>query len=299
MEDSIRRILDRVPGWQAANCTLAPLTGGMTNRNFKVIHAGEAFVLRLGGEGTELLGINRRHEYRASVLAAHVGVGAEVIGFFAEEKALVTRFIEGTAISSDHAGRPEMLRRVAASLRRYHQGVEFPGWFWPPDVIRNYHQLALARGVVFPTSSPRVFELMQEMEIALGKPKRPVPCHNDLLAANFIDDGQTLRILDWEYAAMGDLFFDLGNFSVNQRLSPERRELFLGFYLDRVTDVDRARLELMRLWSDLREAFWGFLQSGISSLDVDFCAYGLEHWQRFEKNVAASEYQDWLKTVKG
>jgi len=299
MDDRTRRILDRVPGWRAADCIVTPLSGGITNVNLKVIHAGEAFVLRLGGEGTEVLGIDRRNEYRSSVLAAHAGIGAEVVAFLADENALVTRFIAGAPISPEEAGRPEVLRRVAQSLRQYHSGLEFPGWFWAPDVVRTYHRLAGERGVQFPELLPRVLEQLREIERALGKPARAVPCHNDLLAANFIDDGRTIRILDWEYAAMGDPFFDLGNFAVNQRLSPERRDLFLGFYLERVTDADRARLELMRLLSDLRESFWGFLQSGVSRLEFDFLGYALEHWRRFEKNVASPELSDWLKNVKG
>ncbi len=299
MDDRIRHILERVPGWKAQDCTLTPLLGGITNRNFKVVRGDEAFVLRIGGEGTALLGIDRRNEHRASVLAAACGVGAEVVCFMDDESALITRFIEGSPVTPESAARPDLLRRAAESIRRYHAGVSFPGWFSAPATVRNYWQLARERNVQFPQTLSQALELMDVIENALGVPARSVPCHNDLLAANFVDDGRTLRILDWEYAAQGDPFFDLGNFSVNQRLGPERCELFLGYYLERsVRPADRARLELMKLLSDLREAFWGFLQSGVSRLDFDFKKYAVDHLGRFLKNVTAPEFSEWLKAVK-
>lgn len=299
MEDRIRRILERVPGWKADECVLTPLIGGITNRNFKVERLGEAFVLRVCGEGTELLGIDRRNEHRTSVLAAAAGVGAEVVCFIDDENALVTRFIGGSQVSPEDASRPDVMRRVAESIRRCHEGFPFPGYFWAPEIVRQYHKLALARGVAFPGTLPRALELMAVIEHSLGDPPELVPCHNDLLAANFIDDGHTIRILDWEYAAQGDAFFDLGNFAVNQRLSEERCGLFLDFYLGRpARPADRARLELMKLISDLRESFWGFLQSGISKLDFDFKHYALDHLDRFLKNVAVPELPAWLKHVK-
>jgi thiamine kinase-like enzyme len=164
--------------------------------------------------------------------------------------------------------------------------------------VRSYHQLALEYGVPFPDTLPRVFALMAQIEQALVHVTSLKPCHNDLLASNFIDDGRSIWILDWEYAAMGDIFFDLGNFSVNQSLNEEQCEMLLRYYFGDLRSVDLAHLHLMRLSSDLRESFWGFLQLGISELDFDYQEYAHHHLNRFLHNVEAAPFEKWLRDVE-
>ena len=117
MDSTARAVLAEVPGFDPERVVVSPLEGGITNRNYRVERDGETFVLRVGGESTHLLGIDRRHEYAMGVIAAQVGVGAEVVGFFEEQDALLTRFVAGDSISSEAAKRPEMMRRVVASRR--------------------------------------------------------------------------------------------------------------------------------------------------------------------------------------
>ena len=107
-----------------------------------------------------------------------------------------------------------------------------------------------------------------------------MPCHNDLLNANFLDDGERLRIVDWEYAGMGDRFFDLANFSINHELDAAQSEALLAAYFGEVRTPDAQALELMRFMSDFREAMWGVVQSAVSELDFDFDAYATEHFER-------------------
>src|SRR5438874_3271767 len=221
MDQRIEHILGQIPGWSGSDALVRPLVGGITNQNYRVDIRGETFVLRIGGKGTQLLGIDRGREHTCTAIAAQMAVGAEVIHFLASEDALVTRFIVGTAISPETAAQPATLRRIVDSIKRYHAGPAFPGTFSPFETVRNYHKLALEHGITFPETLPHVFALMQQIEEALGALYQPKPCHNDLLASNFIDDGQAIRILDWEYAGMGDIFFDLGNFAVNQALNDE------------------------------------------------------------------------------
>ncbi len=223
MNEHLAAILHQVPGWKEASLTVTPLEGGITNQNFRVAVNGQSFVLRVGGKGTHILGIDRGREHICTALAAQVGVGAEVIYFLASEDALVTRFIVGENLTPERAAQPAMLTRVVNSIKRYHAGPAFPGTFSPFETVRTYHKLALDYGVTFPDLLPRVFTLMQQIEETLVAVQKIRPCHNDLLASNFIDDGRTIRIIDWEYAGMGDLFFDLGNFAVNQSL------IVLGF----------------------------------------------------------------------
>jgi thiamine kinase-like enzyme len=300
MDQHIERILNQIPGWNVADSVVTPLVGGITNQNYRIDIGGETFVLRIGGKGTHLLGIDRGRESFCTAIAAQVGVGAEVIHFLAAEDVLVTRFIVGTGITPETAAQRDILRRIVDSMQRYHAGPAFPGTFSPFETVRSYHTLALEYGVSFPDTLPQVFTLMTQIEQALAKSGTTYtrPCHNDLLASNFIDDGHTIRILDWEYAGMGDLFFDLGNFSVNQSLNEEYSKLLLLYYFGEVQPADLAHLNLMRLGSDLRESFWGFLQMGISELDFDYKEYAHHHLNRFLHNVETSPFEQWLQEVR-
>ncbi len=300
MDQHIEDILGKIPEWDTAGAVVSPLVGGITNQNYRVDTGGETFVLRIGGKGTHLLGIDRGRESICTAIAAEVGVGAEVLHFLAGEDVLVTRFIVGIGITPEMAAQDQILRRIVDSMRRYHAGPAFPGTFSPFETVRNYHTLALTYGVSFPDTLPQVFELMARIEQALAKSGTAYtkPCHNDLLASNFIDDGHTIRILDWEYAGMGDIFFDLGNFAVNQSLNEEQCELLLHYYFGEVRSAELAHLHLMRLGSDLRESFWGFLQMGISELDFDYREYAHHHLNRFLQNVETSPFEQWLKDVK-
>ena len=116
----------------------------------------------------------------------------------------------------------------------------------------------------------------------------PGPCHNDLLAGNFIDDGTVVRIIDWEYGGMGDRFFDLGNLAVNNEFGKEHERALLKFYFGEVNADQLRRLRLMRLASDMREAMWGFLQAAISTLDIDYLAYARKHLERFINSPSAA-----------
>lgn len=294
MDAQIMDILQHIPEWDIAEVVVTPLTGGITNQNYRVDVGGETFVLRIGGKGTRLLGIDRGREYACTAIAARLGVGAEVIHFLAEQEVLVTRFIAGKNLTPEDAAQPEVLPRIVEAMRSYHNGPDFPGTFSLFETVRAYHKLALEADVAFPDTLPRVFALMEQIEQAIGQAFTPNPCHNDLLASNFIDDGRAIRIVDWEYAAMGDLFFDLGNFAVNQSLSEEQCAQLLRAYFGEVRPADEAHLHLMRLGSDLRESFWGFLQLGISRLDFDYRDYAYHHLNRFLHNVATSPFEQWL-----
>ena len=152
-----------------------------------------------------------------------MGVGPEVTAFIRPEGYLVTRFIEGSPVSDEAVRQPETLRRVADSLRRIHDGPAIPGLFVPLRIVEAYRALALARGVPIPPEYELSAAIGRRIELAcLAAPIELRPCHNDLLNANFIDDGARIRIVDWEYAGMGDPFFDLGNFSINHELTVDQ-----------------------------------------------------------------------------
>ena len=301
--DDLVAAMQKVPELAGHPLVLTALSGGITNRNFLVSwpDAPDRYVIRLAGNDTHLLGISREVEHAATVAAAGVGVGPEVTAFIRPEGYLVTRFIEGSPVSDEAVRRPETLERVAASLRRIHDGPPIPGLFVPLRIVEAYRALAAARGVPIPPEYDLSAAVGRRIELAfLAAPLEPRPCHNDLLNANFIDDGTRIRIVDWEYAGMGDPFFDLGNFSINHELTPNEDAYFLAAYDGGEARPARlARLTLMRVVSDFREAMWGVLQQGISTLDVDFVAYAGEHFDRLLANASGPAFERSLHEAAG
>jgi len=260
----------------------------------------QRWVIRLAGNDTHLLGISREVEHAATVTAAGVGVGPEVTAFIRPEGYLVTRFIVGEPVSAEAVHHPDTLRRVADSLRRIHDGPAIPGLFVPLRIVEAYRALAVARGVPIPPEYDRATDAARRIERALlADPIEPRPCHNDLLNANFIDDGRRIRIIDWEYAGMGDPFFDLGNFSINHELESDEDVLFLEAYDGSIDPRRLARLTLMRVVSDFREAMWGVLQQGVSTLDVDFVAYAAGSFDRLLRNASTPRFEHALAEVSG
>ncbi len=279
------------PGTQAA---VEPLGGGITNENYKVTVDGAAYVVRIGGKDTDLLGIDRAVEHAATVAAAAAGVGPEVVAFLEADGILVTRFIDGRPIPPEEMRRPETIRRAAAALRRFHEGSPIPGRFDSFRIVEAYRETAAEHGVRIPDAYARAKEWAGEIERGRG-PQPLRPCHCDLLNANFIDDGAAVRIVDWEYAGMGDVFFDLANFSINHELTGEQDRILLAAYFGEARSADVASLALMRFMSDFREAMWGVVQQGISDLDFDFVAYADEHFARLERTAADPAFAEALE----
>jgi thiamine kinase-like enzyme len=282
--------------------SIAVISGGITNRNYKLETANGAFMLRIAGERTELLGIDRANEFFSAQLAHTVGVGSEPMAFLERHAAILSRFIPN-ALTLEPETAMARLERIVPRLRAFHDASVLPASvlpvkFNPFETVRNYHSLALEHGVHFPDDLPSLLEQMKQMETALQPHARTCPCHNDLLPANFLDDGTKIWIIDWEYAGNGNPFFDLGNLAVNLELDEAACEHLLELYFGHCDAKLEAQLQLMRLASDLREAFWGFLQSGISSLEMDFMAYGIKHLERFRINATHAAFKRWLMELE-
>jgi thiamine kinase-like enzyme len=282
--------------WPGRAFTMEPLGGGITNHNFKVAFDDEAVVLRIAGRDTSLLGIDREIETAAARMASSIGVGPEVIAFVDPPGCLITRFIEGTPIEPERLRKPANLVRVAEALRAIHGAPAIPGSFDAHRIVETYRDTAAEHGVQTPPDFEWAKSVADRIESARGLQPR-VPCHNDLLNANFIDDGRRIRIVDWEYSGMGDRFFDLANFSVNHELTEAQDREFLAAYFGEATHSDLASLRLMRFMSDFREAMWGVVQQGISQLDFDFVRYANDHFVRLRTTASAPQFVDWLRAA--
>ena len=291
----ISAILERVPGWDGRAHVVGTLDGGLTNRNVLVDVDGDRFVVRIAGADTHLLGIDRHVERMANERAAALGFAAEVVAFVEPECSLVTRFVSGETLDAAAVTEPRRLTQIAAALRAFHASGPLPGVFDCFRVPAQHRDAAMARGVHIPPEFELAAERAAEIEAAFdASPEPRCPCHNDLLAANFIASGDRLVILDWEYAGMNDRFFDLGNLATNNELDEDAQEALLGNYFGSVTPRRRARLALMKIMSDFREAMWAVVQQGISSLDHDYVDYARKNFERLLSNASAPGYRQLL-----
>ena len=273
-------------------CEPRPLDGGITNRNFRVRFAGEELVLRLCDHGAEVLGIDRITEEIASRRAAAEKIAPPVVAFLSDVPALVTRWLPGGGLTPEEVRSPEVLRQVTRLLHRLHSCPALPTSFDVFRLVERQRELAAA----LPESYGRVMDLAGRIEAALTGPEHEhVPCHNDLLTANFVLDGRRVCIVDWEYAGMNDRYFDLGNLSVNNGFDDEHDRALLELYFDEpVTEARLASLQLFRIVSDFREAMWGAVQLRRSELDFDYAGYATEHFQRLERAAADPRVEEWL-----
>ncbi len=197
-----------------------PLEGGITNRNFRCRFGGVDYVIRVPGKDTEMLGIDRAAERIANERVARIGIAPPVVTMLDEPQCIVTVFVEGDGLDPADLRRPAMLTDVARSLRAIHDlGEPLPTSFNSFRVVETYAGTAGARGAEMPVAYGEAQHHARAIEAALSGPEHePAPCHNDLLAANFIRGAKQLWIVDWEYAGMGDRYFDLANFAVNNEL---------------------------------------------------------------------------------
>lgn len=293
---SLAQAIARVPSWVGKDAHATPLGGGITNRNFRVDVAGESFVLRICGEATELVGVDRETEYVANRAAGELGIAPPVFYRILPESYLVTRFINGQPIPPEAMGKPENIWRVAQAIKQFHAlPLALPTTFSPFRRVEQLAKIARERGAHFPNNFGWFAERMREIESAfLREPFTPHPCHDDLLNANFLDDGQ-LWIIDWEFAGMGDVFFDLANFASHHRFDYDQARVLLEYYFGEYTPRHFARLQLMRVASEIHEAMLGVAQSCISKLDFDFNAYADLWFGRATRFIQNPDWETWLK----
>jgi thiamine kinase-like enzyme len=286
------------------NIKKIPLSGGITNLNFKIEADGKAYVIRLAGEGTDLLGIKRDVEHAANKAAGELGIAPEIMYFIEPEGYIVTRFIVGKPIPANVIKQPDYLARVAGKIRLFHRHApKLMGEFNVFHRVEMLTRISKSNGSKFPRDWDWIMQKMNEARQALEKdPYPPTPCHDDLLNLNWLEEdvpGEIgeIRLLDWEYAGMGDIFFDLANFSHHHRLNEEQARFFLNEYFGEVTLKQYARLRLMWPMSELHEAMWGTTQTGISKLEEDFQGYADLWFGRFREHVTDYRWEQWLKDV--
>jgi aminoglycoside phosphotransferase len=276
----------------------APLHGGITNHNFRARFGEHDVVLRIAGLQTDLLGIDRAAERLATEAASDLGIAPPVLLFVPDHACLVTTFVPGTPIPEDLLREPPCLVPLARALRAFHERAPaLPATFDVPRLARGYLALVRDRGLEIPAAAWDAVQLAERIAAVLAGPEHvPVACHDDLLGANVLGDGTSIWLVDWEYAGMGDRYFDLGNLSINNGFVDADDERLLEAYWDEPCTPRRfAALRLMRAMSDVREALWGTVQHAISDLDFDFADYADRHLRRLRATTADPRFERWLR----
>ncbi len=266
-----------------------PLAGGITNQNFTVVDGGRRYVVRVGDD-ILVHGVVRASELGASRAAYMAGLSPRVV--HAEPGILVLDFIEGRTFTPEDVRNPANLERLVDMVRRCHRDIPQhlrgpAAMFWVFHVVRDYAHTLSEGNSRHTALLPDLLARAARLEAAVG-PIEVVFGHNDLLAANFIDDGHRLWLVDWEYAGFNSPLFDLGGLASNSELSPAQQEQVLSFYFDKpVDDQLRRRASAMTAASLLRETMWSMVSEIYAAVDFDYAAYTAENLRRFEAAYAA------------
>jgi len=273
--------------WQSPD-SVTPISGGITNVNFVVVDRGQKYFVRIG-EDMPVHQIMRFNELAASQAAHAAGLSPKVL--FTEPGVMVLEFIEGKTLSAEDVRHPDQLPRIIELVRRCHREVP-TFWrgpallYWVFQVIRHYAAILHEDCSQYHSDLKDYLQIAEKLERTIGAIDL-VFSHNDLLPANFIDDGDRLWLIDYDYAGFGSSLFDLGGLASNNEFDPEQETHMLETYFDKpVTDELFKRYLAMKCASLLREAMWSMASEIHSTLDVDYVAYTTENLSRFRSALA-------------
>jgi len=292
-------LADRITVLRGRPLRVAELAGGLTNRNFKVSTDEADYVVRVSGRGTSALAIDRDHEYRNSLVAAESGVGAPVVDYLADRSVLVIGYIEGHTFSDDDFGRPGVIERVASACRQLHGGGRFVNDFDMFDIQAGYLRQVRDRGFRLPSDYLDFTGHVARIRGALAVRREPtVACNNDLLAGNFIDDGERIHLIDYEYSGNNDPCFELGNIASECHLDDDQLELLVTSYYGRPLVHRIARARLQGLMSQYGWTLWASIQDATSDIDFAFWPWGLEKYERAVATFRGPDLEQLIRDVQ-
>ena len=285
----------RVSLWKGRDVSISPLSGGLTNENYLVEAAGDKYVMRVPGQSTDLLSIDRENEVYNTRAAATTGIGPRVLEHVPGIDVMVLEFIAGATMSAKTLQSPAMAVRMAESFHRLHRAPRFLHDFDMFRLIESYLRIVDAHRVDIPDGYrdwlPRVAEIERAVTAAALSTE---PCHNDLLCENFIDDGTVLRIVDYELSGNNDPCFDLGNTAQEAGFDQDLRAALCDAYFGRRDPRQLARMNLFALMSDVGWTLWGAIQARISAVDFDFTEYYTGRWERALEVLRSDRIDLWM-----
>ncbi len=295
---TVEEIVERIDAWRGRPVSIQPLTKGLTNANYRVDVDGQAFVVRIPGASTELLAIDRANELYSARVAAALGIGPAVLRHFADSGATVIEFLQGRPMTNGTLKEPGMPGRIAATLRTLHGGPRFLRDFDMLGLADGYWAVIERRGFPAPSGYRARRPAIREIGAALAvRPLPSLPCHNDLLADNYIEQDGQLRLVDWEYSGNGDPAFELGNTCRELDYDDVRLLELCQAYFGRATASLVGRVRLHMIVSDVGWTLWAAIQTAISRIAFDFSAYGAARWTRAEAAMDSPDFPRLIDAV--
>ena len=299
---SIEAVVDAIPAWHDHEVRIQPIGGGLTNRNYRVDVDGSPCFVRVPGPATELLAIDRANELHNTRAAAVAGVGPRVLGHLPEWNVMVLEWLPGRTMSNEAFAAAGSPARIATALRVLHAGPRFAQDFDMFRLTEFYLGVVAERDVPIPAGFRDILPLVNRIETALAaRPLPSRPCHNDLLAENYLDDGQRLWLVDYEYSGNNDPTFELGNTCQELGFDASRvAELCAAYFAGAgPAELDRmlARMQLQMIMSDIGWTLGAAIQARISTIDYDFWGWAEERWGRASAGLTSPDLQARLEAV--
>ena len=278
-DSDLDALLDQLPVLTGQPRRIEDLPGGLTNRNVKITTATGTYVARCSTNSGNLLGIDRDNEYVNSRAAEQAGVGAPVVDYRPDLGILLVGFLEGTTLTNADLQRPEVLARVAQGCRTLHAGPRFRDRFdmfeLQPAYLKAVHDNGFRLPADYLDFADDFAAVRQVLEAG---DQTTVPCNNDLLAGNFVDDGERVWLIDYEYSGNNDPCFELGNIWGECGLSDDQLAELVTLYYGRPLRHKVARARLQGIVGQYGWTLWGCIQNGSSTLDFDFWDWATERY---------------------
>lgn len=294
----IDEVVTKIQDWQGKNISIQPLSGGLTNSNFRVDVDGTPYFVRVPGESTELLAIDRANEHHNARAAAEANVAPKVLYHLPEYNVMVLEFLEGKTMSKESLSADGMPTRMAKVIKKLHGGPRFLADFNMFRLTEYYLKTCADRDIRIPDGYGERVATVARIEQAMSaRPLATVPCNNDLLAENYIDDGKHLWLIDYEYSGNNDPTFELGNTCQEMQFDESRIREVCAAYFGEASPAMIARMKLNMIMSDVGWGLWAAIQANISKIDFDFWGWAMERWGRAAEKMDSVEFEEWLREV--
>jgi thiamine kinase-like enzyme len=296
---TIERVITAIPDWAGRTVTAERIPAGLTNTNYRVEVDGTPCFVRIPGASTELLAVDRGNELHNTRAAAAAGVAPQVLHTIPEWDVFVLAWLPARTMSVETLGADGMPTRIAEVARRLHAGPRFRDDFDMFRVAQRYLALVDERDIPIPVGYREHLHQLPVIEAALAvHPRATVPCHNDLLADNYLDDGDRLWLVDWEYSGNNDPTFELGNTAQELGYDDAQVEELCAGYFGEASPALLARMRLQMIMSDVGWTLWAAIQARISTIDYDFTGWAEERWARAAQALDGPEFGAWIKAVR-
>jgi thiamine kinase-like enzyme len=298
-DKKLNELLKKIPAFADAT-NISILNGGLTNSNYRVDTKTNSYVMRVSDNSTSLLGIDRENEKINTERAWQAGVGAEVIYSLPKENVLIINWIEAKTLHAENIHeRPEFLPRIANALRTLHAGPKFHRDFYFPFVRKKYLEIVLANNYFLPDEYLQMEILIKELESILGSsPEQLVPCNNDLLAENFMDDGEKIWIIDYEYSGQNEASFEIGNMASEIFLNDEQLTILCDAYWQKHLPEKIYRAMAWSVIARFGWVMWASIQEGVSQINFDFRTWGSKKWNSVLTELKGDRYKEITENLK-